>query len=553
TDKLKSILRESDPRAILHLSGSGAEGLLQSFDKRFFNVLGGVSRPSGSMCWGSGFQAQLHDFGGVYSHSWSDILNARTIILWGRDPMVTNLHLVPYIKKAKAQGAAVIVINPMAVESVTLADHHLAVKPGTDGALAMAMCHVLLDSRTIDFDFVGKHVEGFGEFAERAKECSPEWAETITGIPAEKIRETALLYGKHKPSTILLGYGLQRYANSGQAIRAIDALAALTGNLGIPGGGVNYAHQYWQPLLKSLAGEEFITRERRIPYARMASGIMEANDPPIKAIFVSKMNPITQLQDSNLLKQAFRKVDFKVVLDFFLNDTAEEADLFLPVATSFEQKDIMVSSWNEYGVYAEEIVPPRGEAKTELEIFSTLAEKLGVGDQFGRHTREEWLSVALAPMEAYGIGLKDFKSGAVRCPDFPAVAWEKGKFATPSGKYQLVSVTAKEESGDALPGFAPLGPLGDTQLAREYPLQLMTPHAKFSMHSSFYTVAVHNNLPNYPQVLLHYEEGLARYLATGDLVIVETELGELTATVQLGRQAPPGVAVMLSGSWIKDG
>jgi len=552
-EKLNHVLTKYGPKAILHFSGSGAEGILQGFDKRFFNLLGGVTKPSGCICWGSGLRAQEYDFGGVYCHSWTDLPNARTIMLWGRDPMVTNLHLVPYLKEAKNKGAKIVVINPLEVESVKLADYHLAPRPGTDGALAMAMAHVLLESRALDFDFISNHVLGFEEFVNRAKACSPQWAQEITGIPAGDIREIALLYGTNKPGSILLGYGLQRYSNGGRTVRSIDALAAITGNIGISGGGVNYGHRYWKKLLNSLAGQEFVQAERFLPFAKMGSGILAAADPPIQAIFVSKLNPLNQLPDSNLLKQAFRQVDFKVVLDFFLNDTADEADLFLPVATSFEQNDIMLNSWNEYGLYAEQAVPPRGEAKTELEIFSTLAKELGILEQFGDYTREEWLEYAIAPLKQYGISLADFKAGPIRCPVFPEVAWQNRQFLTPSGKYELVSAGAQAEMGDRLPGFGPLGPLGDDDLAREYPLQLMTPHPKFSMHSSFYTPALQDGLPNHPQVQLHPDEGVARYLSTGDRAIVETPAGQLTALVQLNKHVPPGVAVILQGSWIKDG
>ncbi|MDA8235733.1 MAG: molybdopterin-dependent oxidoreductase [Clostridia bacterium] len=551
-EKLTGILENHGPKAILHFSGGGSEGLLQSFDQRFFNVLGGPTRPSGCVCWGSGLRAQEYDFGAVYFHSWSDLVNARTIILWGRDPMVTNLHIVPFIKEAKAKGAKVVVINPLEVESVQLADYHVAPRPGTDGALAMAMAHVLLAERELDMDFISDHVYGFEEFVKRAKDCSPQWAQEITGVPAERIRELALLYGKNKPGAILLGYGLQRYSNGGQTIRAIDALAALTGNIGVPGGGVNYGHRYWKMVINSLAGQEFVTETRTIPFAKMASGIAAAQDPPIKAIFVSKFNPITQLPDSNLLKQAFRGVEFKVVLDFFLNDSAEEADLFLPVATSFEQSDIILNSWNEYGLYAEQAIPPRGEAKTELEIFSRLAGEFGLQDKFGTYSREEWLQLAIEPLRELGINLETFKGGPVRCPIFEQVAWEDRKFATPSGKYELFSAGAAEETGDPLPGYGALGPLGDEELAREYPLQLMTPHPKFSLHSSFFTPDL-QDLPNHPILRLHPDEGKGRYLAKGDRAIVETSVGEMMAVVELTAGVRPGMAVILEGSWIKDG
>ncbi|MHB8171166.1 MAG: molybdopterin-containing oxidoreductase family protein [Thermincolia bacterium] len=551
-EKLSTLLKEYGPKAILHFSGRGSEGLLQDFDQRFFNVLGGVTKPSGCVCWGSGLRAQQYDFGEVYSHSWSDLVNARTIILWGRDPLVTNMHIVPYIKEAKTTGAKVVVINPLLVESVKLADYHVAPRPGTDGALALAMAHVLMDERALDMDFISQHVHGFEEFVERAKDCTPEWAQEITGVPAEEIRRLALLYGVNKPGSILLGYGLQRYSNGGQTIRSIDALAALTGNIGVSGSGVNYGHRYWKKVVNSLSGQEFVQETRSIPYAKMATNLMTTQDPPIKALIVSKFNPVTQLPDSNHLKQALKGIDFKVVLDFFLNDTAAEADLFLPVTTSFEQTDIMLNSWNEYAIYGEQAVPPQGGAKTELEIFNRLAQEFDVQDEFGDYTRDEWLMKAVEPLNEYGITLDTIKSGPVRCPVFNQVAWQERKFSTPSGKYELLSSAAGEETGDPLPGFGDLGPLGDKELIREYPLQLMTPHPKFSLHSSFFTPEL-QELPNHPVLRLHPDEGRARYLSKGDRATVETTVGELLVVVELTEEVRPGVAVILEGSWIKDG
>ncbi len=546
-------IEQYGPLSIMLLSGFGAEGLLQSFDQRFFNILGGVTRTSGCVCMGAGIKAQEYDFGEVYSHSWADLLNAKTIIIWGRDPLVTNYHLTPYIKECRAQGAKVVVINPLKVESTKLADYHLAPRPGTDGALAMAMAHVIMDTRRVDFNFVHQYVKGFKEYAERVKEWAPERAEQITGISAEEIKHLALLYADSKPASILLGFGLQRYKNGGQTIRAIGALAALTGNIGTPGGGVAYAHRYWKGLFSSLSGKEYIKSERFLPIAQLAAAIEDTKEPPIQAVFVSKTNPVTQLPNSNHLREAFRAIPFKVVIDFFLNDTAEEADLFLPVATIFEQEDIIYNSWNEYALYAEPVVPPRGEAKSELQIFTELAQHFGIADRFGVHSASEWLSTAISPLVEHGITLDTFKSAAVRCPAIKEVAWPDRHFLTPSGKYELYSELAEQQTGDPLPGFGRLGPLGDNDLALEYPLQLMTPHPKLSMHSSFFVPEMLPDQANHPVLTLHPTDARARYLASGDQAIIETTAGQLNTLVKVSDQVMPGVAVIDEGSWIKDG
>jgi anaerobic selenocysteine-containing dehydrogenase len=545
-EKLNSAKEQYGSEAVLHHFDYGSNGLLRSLDRRFFNVFGGVTVPSGSLCWGSGIAAQKYDFGSYYQHSWSDLQNSRTIILWGRDPLVTNLHLVPFLKQAKDTGAHLVVINPTRVKSADLADQYISVKPGTDGALALGMAYVILEERLLNLDFVQAYVHGFKEFATMVKEFPPLKASKITGVPADDIRDLARTYAKNRPSAIVFGYGLQRYANGGQTVRAIDSLAAITGNIGISGGGVNYAHQYNKGLFKDLTCEELAVNQRKVPYPLMGQRIPELT-PPIKVAVVTRSNPVCQHPDTTNFVSAFRNIDFKVTIDFQLNDTAEESDLFLPCTTSFEEEDIIATSWNEYVGYAPKLIEPRGEAKPDPLIFSELALLMGMENYFNKSSRQ-WLEEALEPAsKEYGLSLSKLEQGMVKSPAFQDVAWAEKVFSTPSGKIELYSELAEQETGQGTARYIPPRESGPVELV-DYPLNFITPHPAKSLHSQFAS-----DEDNYPELEINPETAENYNLREGNLVIVESSRGQLTCRVIYNERMRIDTVQAVEGKWLKFG
>ncbi len=553
-ERLLKIREEYGSSAVLHHRGHGSNGVLKNLDRRFFNAFGGVTEPEGSVCWGSGYAAQEYDFGGVYCHSWEDCLNSRTIILWGRDPAVTNLHLVPLLKEAQAKGARLISVNPVQTKSAELADAHVGLRPGTDGALALGMAHVILRDRLLDLDFVANHVHGFEEYAKLVKEYTPEKVAHITGVPRDTVESLAQTYAKRKPSAIFLGYGLQRYTNGGKTVRAIDALAAITGNIGIAGGGVNYAHRYNGRLLSSITGDEMAIHRRYLPYPVLAQAILEAQEPPIKAIFVTRSNPVSQLSNTALVKEAFTRAGLVVVIDYFLTDTAELADYILPCTTGFEAEDLVTSSWQEFWAYAPKLVEPVGEARPEAEIFGELAQRMGLKG-FGERTAGQWLEEALAPAAAYGINLQSLKNGAVRNPLAPAAAWQDKQFATPSGKYELYSNQAAADGLDPLPSYAePRESLtANPWVAREYPLHFLTPHPRDCLNSQLQNLKEESTESSLPVLEIHPRTAEARYIRNNDLVLVESPRGEMRAIARLTGKVPIYLVQVAEGGWLKAG
>lgn len=536
-EKIRETLERTGPLGILHHFDYGHNGVLRALDRRFFQVLGGVTEPGGSMCWGAGFRAQEIDFGGVYENDWSELIHAETIILWGRDPAVTNIHLVPHLLKAKKEGAHLVVINPIRVKSAEFAQDYIQVNPGSDGILALGLAHIILGRGWLDWEFVRNNVQGLEEFALQTKEYEPTRVAELTGVSVEKQEHLARLMSRSRAVSILPGYGLQRYVHGGNTLRAIDALAALTGNIGKPGAGVYYAHQYHKGHLKSVLLPEDRYNVRRIPHPVLAEGIRKA-DPSIELAVVTRSNPLIQQPDSLLWKEVWGKIPFKVTLDLIMTETARQSDLVLPVTTIFEEEDLIATSWSPMLQLTEKIIEPQGEAKPELEIFSELARRLGFGHEF-ELTSSEWITEVIAPLREYGISLESLRQGPVRAPYIPQVAWEDLKFQTPSGKIELASDAARNEAGERV--AAPrVGQDESASVLADYPYYLLTPHPQQSMHSQFQEDEGF-------QMFIHPELAEKFYLFPGDQAMIETQQGQLLAWVYVSEDIHPQTVVIPEG------
>jgi anaerobic selenocysteine-containing dehydrogenase len=537
TEKIQETLANVGPWGIFHHYDYGNNGVLRELDQRFFQALGGVTEPRGSMCWGAGYRAQELDFGAVYSNSLDDLEDSRTLVLWGRDPAVTNVHLMPHLLTAKKRGARVIVINPIRVKSAEFADQFYQIRPGTDAALALGLIHVILQERWQDTLFIQNYVQGFEGLARRAKEFPPEKAEEITGVSVAQIRELARCLSHVRPVSFVLGYGLQRYVNGGNTIRAIDALAAISGNIGWTGAGVHYANQYHRGKMNSVLLPADRYHSRTYPHPILAEELSKA-DPGIQLAVVTRSNPLVQQPNSQLWKELWHKIPFKVVLETVMTETARQSDLIMPIATIFEEEELMRTSWSPLIHYARKVIEPQGEVKSEPVIFTELAGRLGLGKDFP-YTPREWIEFVIEPLtEGYGITLEQLAQGPVFAPYIPKVAWENKDFRTPSGKIELSSELAQDELGDAVATYVPAEPLEDKQ---EYPWHLITPHPGNALHSQF-----------------HMDEGFVVYLHpdladkfrlnSGDRAIVETKYGQLVAYVALSKDIHPLTVVLPEGT-----
>ena len=528
-EKLVQAKEKSGPTSVLYYTEEGSAGLLRGLEERFFKSFGGATFTDGSLCWGAVSGAQKLDFGEYRAHLWEDMLHSKTVVLWGRNIAETNIHMVPFVRGAQINGAFVIAIDPIKTKTASLADSHIALRPSTDGVFALSVAYVICDNDWADLEFVSKHTANFKEYLAQVKKYPPSIAAEITGIPEADIIDFAKRYATEKPACIWLGYGMQRYNDSGQTIRAIDALGALTGNIGIPGGGVNHASEYNKKIVSDISGSELASEMRYFKKGILAEEILNAN-PPIEVMITTSANPVTQLPNTSKTIEAFNTIPFKVVSDFFLTDTARLADIILPCASVFEKEDIIMSSWNPFIGYNPKIVEARGKAKADYEIFFALAKQMNM-TAYESYQTEFWLNKALEAGEEYGITLETLQKEIVQNPLWEKTAWQDHVFSTSSGKFNFLNnfVMPRVTKG----------------------LRLLTSHQSGTMHSQFYNLL--DNELNHPQVFISPDLAEKLYLCDMEKAIIETEFGNLTAIVMVSEDIHPECIVLHEGSCIHDG
>ena len=543
--KLAAIKNTYGTPAILHHTYDGYGGILKSIDQIFFNCFGGVTVYRGSLCWGAGTAAQRYDFGDIRGHIPADILNAQTIIVWGRNPLATNIHLASYLRQAQKAGAKIILIDPIKSASARLCDVFIPIRPATDGALALAMANVIISEGLVDQTFVKNRTLGFDLFKSSVEDFTPRKAAAITGLKEDQIIWLARMYANTKPASIVVGYGLQRYRNGGNNVRCIDALGALTGNIGIKGGGINYANF---SIARFVDSRFFKPRvpfrdHRTYSIAKLGEFIQQANDPPVQMVFVTKSNPLVQCPDLHRTLQAFQQVEYKVVIDMFMTDTARHADVVLPCTSILEEEDILFSSmYSPYLNYSSQAVAAPQGVMSEYDVFQQLAHRLELPD-YPYLSRSAYLQAALSPLlESFDLTLHDLKNSYFKIPgeDIP---WASGAFDTPSGKYEFFSERAQAEGNSPLPRY-----VAAAQGAPSYGLRLITPHIADSMHSQHMGSAQGIAAAHINSRTLQ-EQGLE----PDTQAVIETVKGRMDVIVRRDDDVGDDIVMIYQGRWHNNG
>ncbi len=469
--------------------------------------------------------------------------------MWGRNSADTAIHQMYYIKQAQKLGAKIIVIDPRKTKTAVQADEHIAIKPGTDGALALAVVNYIIKNEMIDKDFIETSVIGFDEFKKEIAGCTPEWAAEETGVSQDIIVNLAEEYAGNSPAAILIGYGLQRYTNSSNTVRAIDALAAISGNIGISGGGANYANKQVVQYIDGTVFEPGYDRNHRtFPKAKLAEFLLTEQNPPIDMMVFTMSNPFLQAPRTEKMYQAFYNVDFKVTIDMFMTDTAKQSDLVLPCASFLEKEDLYLTSMgHNYISYGPKIIEPVGKAKSERDIFTMLADKLQL-DEFPDMDSSQWLQKAIVPLEAYkGITLDMLRQRSYRVASSEYVPWSGGEFNTPSGKFELKSEQAEKQGITALPTY--FYPFQDDEKF-EYPLYFLTPHHRDSLHSQHFLDRKVGE-PGY--LYIHPDTADLYAIKEDEQIKLHSAQGSLQAIVKLESQIRKDTVYMYEGMWLGRG
>jgi len=553
-------LAADDPQQILPCSYAGTMGLAQymSMDRRFFNRLG-ASLLDRTLCSSAGKSGVKITLGGSVGMDPERFDDARLILIWGSNPVVSNLHLWSRCQDAKRRGARLIAIDPWRSQTAEKCHQHVQLLPGTDAALALGMMHVIIGEGRIDNDYVERHTLGFEQLTERVKQYPPEKVAQICGIKAEEVVNLAREYASVRPAAIRVNYGLQRHAGGGMAVRTIACLPALVGAWRHAAGGVVLTTGDFYTLdHKTLERPDLIRgKPRTINQAALGDALTTAK-PPVKAIYVYNNNPVAVCPDSNKVIAGFSRPDlFAVVHDIFITDTADYADIVLPATTQLEHYDVHKSYGHLYVLANNPAIAPVGESKPNSEVFRLLAKRMGFTEACFDDTDEDLCRQALssgAP-RMRGIEWDSLKERGWQRLAVPEVyaPFAEGGFPTPSGKCEFFSETALKMGLDPLPGYTPPRENVDSapDLARRYPLAFISPPCRNFLNSSFANLPFALASAKEPTLDIHPDDARARGIASGDRVRVFNDRGSYTLKAAVSERARPGVVVAPSVWWKK--
>lgn len=545
-------------KSILYYEQYGNGTVLKSIGEKFFNFYGGVSLSKGGPCWSAGIAAQKLDFGDSRSHSLEDMLNSKNIFVWGKNPANTTIHTMQMIKMAKEKGSKIIVIDPIETATAKLADKYIKIKANGDKALALAMAQIIIKNKLYDEKYIKLYVNGFEEYKSYILSLNIKDLSKECGVEISTIEELVKLYCQ-KYSTILLGFGMQKYKNGGMTIRLIDALGAITGQIGFSGGGVNYANKVYPKILNTDPYDSEKFSSNRYYHTNEISEFIEKcnlgntyykNDIfinhednkgdyelniPIKMAIITKSNLLNQLANINNLKRALSKVEFKVCFDMFITDTVKECDLFIPVTSQLESEDLLFSSMmNPYLVYNEKILEPQEKLMDEYYFFMEVAKRLKMSN-YPIVTKKEYLEKVIYPLKNINsdISLEYLKNNYFTL--HKDVAWSDKNFVNESGKFEIINC-------EEIKKFE----------ANKYKdiskLRLLTNHGKDSLSSQHFMdddgIAI---------AYINEKEAKRFNINNNEIIYLKSENGQIKVKINIDKSIGDNIVMMFVGWWERHG
>jgi len=564
-DRLNAIRDSPDgPQAILPYSYAGTMGVVQSssIDRRFFHAIG-ASMLDRTICSMPGTVGMRMTVGANIGADPEGLPESDLVLLWGTNTLTSNPHLWPFVLAARERGASIIAIDPIRTRTAAQCDEWIAIRPGTDAALALGMMHVLLERGLQDDEYIAAHTIGFDKLRERAKEYSPERVSAITGIPAETVIGLGERYGRARSAFIRVNYGLQRHGGGGMAVRTIACLPALTGHWRRAGGGVQLSSSanfaFNTPMLHR---PDLSPKVRTINMIRLGEALTTPNGdvggPPVKALVVYNSNPAAVAPDRNAVLEGLRREDlFTVVMEHFQTDTADYADILLPATTQLEHWDLHLSYGHHYLSLNRPSIDPVGESLPNSEIFRRLARRMGLAEP---SLQDDDLTLIRQAIDSPSPNLKGItletllERGWTRLNlPKPFLPFADGAFLTPSGKCELYSARMEQMGLDPLPAFtAPYEfPENVPELAARYPLTLISSPAHQFLNSSFVNIGSLRRAAREPECLLHPEDAERRGIGVGARVVIHNDRGAFTAVARIEPTIRPGVVWAPSIWWGK--
>ncbi len=562
SSRFRVISAEFGAEAILPYSYGGTLGALNggSMDRRFFARLG-ASELERTICSSAG-EAGLESVMGLkLGTEPEDFVHSRYIIAWASNIHGNNVHLWPFIVEARRKGAKLVVIDPYRTRTAACADWYLPINPGTDGALALAMMHVIIGEGLHDADYVAKYTLGFDELREKVKAYPPEQAARWTGIAAEDIRKLAREYATNRPSVIRVNYGVQRCPGGGMATRAIAMLPCIIGSLKEVGGGIHLSTSGAFELNKNaLRRPDLRPRNQEPPrvvnMVELGKALNTLTDPPLKALFVYNSNPAAVCPNHNEVVRGLKRPDlFTVVHEQFFTDTTDYADIVLPATTFFEHKDLQAAYGHYYLQMSDQAIEPLGECRSNVELFRALAERMGFKDECFRENVNEMIDVALSSSNPWvrGISRQQLeRQGHVRLnftasdshpssSSVPFLPYAQGNFRTPSGKAELYSEAMKALGLDPVADFTPAAESRHGSDHARFPLELLARKADNFLNSTFSNLSSVQEMEDADLLEMHPGDAGPRGIADGATVRVYNDRGEIFLKARVDGAVQAGV------------
>ena len=564
--RLKDIAARA-PEAILPYSYCGTMGLLQgeAMSSRFFHQIG-ASLLDRTICATAGFTGYKYTIGGSIGTDMEQFQDSKLLIIWGGNPIASNLHFWTRAQEAKRRGATLIAIDPYRSLTAEKCHQHIALLPGTGAALALGMMHVLIAEDLLDHDYIASYTLGFEELKQRAAEWTPERTAETCGITVKEVVDLARLYGQTakagEPVAIRTNYGVQRVRGGGMAVRNMACLPALVGAWRHAAGGIQLSSGGSFPTNKAkLQRPDLLKRlPRTINMSTIGDDLLRPSSPEfgpgIEAVIVYNSNPVAVAPESPKVAAGFAREDlFTVVLEHFQTDTVDYADIVLPATTQLEHIDTHTSYGHLYMMANNAAIAPMGEAKANTEIFRLLAARMGFNDPCFRETDDELAAQAFNAQDARAIGFdwESLKRKGWQKLNMPDAPFAQGGFPTPSGKCEFYSAAMQADGLDPLPAYIPPyeSVASNPQLAARYPLAMISPPARNFLNSTFVNVKSLRNAEGEPYLDIHPDDASARQILNGEMVRIFNDRGSFIAKARVTDKARSGLVVGLSVWWKK--
>jgi anaerobic selenocysteine-containing dehydrogenase len=564
-ERLGDIMRSPNgPQSILPYSYAGTMGMLQgsSMDRRFFHAIG-ASRLDRTICSMAGTVGMRMTVGANIGADVEGIPESDLVILWGTNTLTSNPHMWPFVLRARENGARIIAIDPIRTRTAAQCDEWIAIRPGTDAALALGMMHIVFARGAEDRDFLSHHTLGETQLRDRVAEYPPERVAAITGLSADTVVALGARYAASRSAFIRVNYGLQRHAGGGMAVRTIACLPAVMGHWRRPGGGVNLSTSANFAFNKqALERPDLGPATRTINMIRLGDALTMPDagvgGPPVKALVVYNSNPAAVAPDRNAVLRGFAREDlFTVVLEHFQTDTADWADIVLPATTQLEHWDVHLAYGHHYVSLNQPSIAPLGEAKPNTQIFREIAARMGLQDPCFSDDDQTLIRQALdTTSEKFtGVSFERLReTGWMRLNvPTPYLPFADGRFLTPSGKCEFYSERLKEMGLDPVPTFiAPYeSPERDPMLMKRFPLTLISSPAHQFLNTTFVNVDNLRRSAKHPECLLHPADAERRGISPGMRVAIHNDRGAFTASAKVDAGIREGVVWAPSIWWGK--